>query len=297
MYRGLSYACVMVGEYDKQEGDADVQAAMRLLSLAKKRFVALPKSLEPPKTGSMLFQEEELTSPMPADHIVMGHRARAYENIERIFETIFNSEQGVPVAYPFSLYSMIRPAVEAAAVAMWVIKSHKKADRVFRSLRVAYGEAGETLRFAELWMGKKATAKVRQSTEAARERLRKQQQRVGAIRQLELTGIPKYTDILTAVSPKKPARLGEGYEATSPLIVWKIASGVLHGNSNLIRAISDIRQINDFVNGTAAFEITPSWRMIAGSLHACVLQLEELDKRYNFLATHDYSGRPVVPAP
>ena len=245
----------------------------------------------------MLDREKELTNPVPAEHIVMGHRARAYENIERIFETMIDRERGSVVAYPFSLYSMIRPAVEAAAVAMWVIKSNKKADRVFRSLQVAYGEAGEALRFAELWKGKMATSKVRQLTEATRERLRDQQQKVGPIRQLELTGIPKYTEILTAVSPKTPVQQGNGYEATSPLMVWKIASGVLHGNSNLIRAISDIRQVNDYVNGSASFEITPSWRMIAGSLHACVRQLEELDERYNFLATHDYSSRPVISAP
>lgn len=287
----------MVGEHDKQEGDADVQEAVELLRLTQARFSVLPDTLEPPMLGSMLDCEQEFTNPMPADHIVMGHRARAYENIERVFETMLDRERGSLVAYPFSLYSMIRPAVEAAAVAMWVIKSGRKADRVFRALQVSYGEAGEALRFAELWKGKKATSKVRQSTEATRERLRKQQQKIGPIRQLELTGIPKYTDILTAVSPKTPAQQGKGYEALSPLMVWKVASGVLHGNSTLIRAISDIRQINDYVDGSASFEITPSWRMIAGSLYACVIQLEELDERYNLLATHNYANRPVPPTP
>lgn len=73
--------------------------------------------------------------------------------------------------------------------------------------------------------------------------------------------------------------------------MWKAASAFLHGSDQLVRSFSDIRQINDFEEGVAAFEIMPRLQMIAVSLRAIVNLRAELDVRYAFLSTHDYAQR------
>lgn len=60
-----------------------------------------------------------------------------------------------------------------------------------------------------------------------------------------------------------------------------------------MRALSDVRQMNDFTDGVASFEITPSTQMLAVSISTCVALIEQLDERYAHLARNDYAGRLV----
>ena len=222
----------------------------------------------------------------------MGHRARAYENLERIFDMMIDDEGERLFAYPFSLYSLIRAAVEAAAVAMWLVKSSKKADRVFRALQIAFRDSNETLKLAELLKGNVGASPAREATTKTINRLNELKNTVGPLRQLELRNPPTYTTILTSVPPKRPGEIG--YALSSPLIVWKASSGFLHGSDQMVRALSDIRQIDEFDEGIASFEITPSLQMLAVSLLTVVDLIAELDKRYAFLSTHDYAQRSIL---
>ncbi|TQM98263.1 hypothetical protein FHX68_2307 [Microbacterium lacticum] len=223
----------------------------------------------------------------------MTHRARSTENLDRVFEIMIDNDNEQLLAYPFSLYSLIRTAVEAAATSMWLIKSSKKSDRVLRALQLAYRNAQEALRFAELIKGRGGAAPVRNGTEKTIERLNQLKDTVGPLRQLDLGPPPSYTAILTAVSPKSRGRTRSGYEVSSPLVVWKASSAFLHGSEQVMRALSDVRQMNEFTDGVASFEITPSIQMLAVSIRTCVELIAQLDERYEFLATHDYAGRLV----
>lgn len=282
----------MMGEHDRQESDEHMQLAIRAVQVARQRFLKLPEQLDSPVTGSMLHLEREHTKRGSTDTLVMGHRARARENLERIFDMMVDEEGERLLAYPFSLYSLIRAAVEAAAVAMWLVKSSKKADRVFRALQVDFRDVNETLKLAELLKGKSGAKPARVATTKSIERLNELKNTVGSLRQMKLGNPPTYTAILTVISSKE--RGSEGYDISSPLIVWKAASAFLHGSDQLVRAFSDIRQINDFEEGVASFEITPSIQMIAVSLLAIVDLIVELDARYIYLSTHDHAQRPVV---
>lgn len=281
----------MVGEHDRQESGEQMQLATRAVLMTRQRFLQLPEQLDTPMTGSMLHVEREHTKRGSTDTLVMGHRARAYENLERIFEMMIDEEGERLLAYPFSLYSLTRAAVEAAAVAMWLVMSSKKADRVHRALQITFRDANEALRLAELVMGKGKAHSAREATKKSIERLNELKNTIGPLRQVELGNPPSYTAILRAISPKERGALG--YSIASPLIVWKAASAFLHGSDQLVRAFSDIRQLSDFDDGVASFEITPNIQMISVSLLAVVELIEELDERYVFLSTHNHAKRPV----
>ncbi|MBS3182397.1 hypothetical protein [Leucobacter manosquensis] len=282
----------MVGEHDRQESEAQTRLATQAIQFARSLFNKLPSDLPTPEIGSMLHLEREYTKRGSTDTLVMTHRARAHENLSRIFDTMIDEEGGRLLAYPFSIYSLIRPSIEAAAVAMWLVKSSKKADRVLRALQMAYRDSSETLKFVEIIKGKNGAKSARDAKEKTLERLKELQNTVGPLRQVELGNPPTYTQILTSVSPK-PRGSATGYGISSPLVIWKASSAFLHGSDETVRALSDIRQIDDFEEGVASFEITPNMQMLAVSIRAVVDLLSELDERYLFLATHDHRHRPV----
>ena len=282
----------MIGNHDRQESDEQMQLGIRVIQEVRSRYRDLVDQLPPPLSGSMLDVERAHTAREPVDTLVMAHRARASENLDRVFELMIDDDNEQLLAYPFSLYALIRSAVEAAATSMLLIKSSKKKDRVLRALQLAYRNSQEALRFAELIRGRSGAAPARQGTAKTIDRLNQLKDTVGPLQQIELGPPPKYTAILTAVSPKLTGNRA-GYVLSSPLVVWSMSSAFLHGSGQVVRALSDVRQTDEFTDGVASFEITPSIQMLAVSIRTCVELIAELDERYTYLATHDYAGRLV----
>jgi len=283
----------MIGNHDRQETDEQMQPAIYAIQVARVRYRELTDQLLVPLAGSMLDVERAHTALESVDTLVMAHRARATDNLDRVFEMMIDDENERLLAYPFSLYSLIRTAVEAAATCVWLIQSSRKADRVLRALQLTYRNSHEALRFAELIKGAGGASPARKGHAKTIHRLNELKDTVGPLRQLKLGPPPRYTAILTAVSPKSRDRTGAGYEISSPLVVWKMSSAFLHGSSQVVRALSDIRQLDEFTGGVASFEITPSLQMLAVSIRTCVDLVAQLDERYVYLATHDYAGRPI----
>jgi hypothetical protein len=280
----------MIGKHDRQESDEQMQLAIRALQTMRIRYSDLVDQLPPPLPGSVLDMERVHTAREPVDTLVMAHRARARENLDRVFEMMIDDDNGRLLAYPYSTYSLIRTAVEAAATSMWVIKSSKKKDRVLRALQLAYRNSQEALRFAELIKGRGGAAPVRQGTAKILDRLNQLKDTVGPLQQIELGPPPRYTAILTAISAKG----ADGYAISSPLVVWSVCSAFLHGSEHVMRGLSDIRQMDEFTDGVAFFQITPSIQMLAVSVRTCVELIAQLDERYFYLATHDYAGRVIT---
>jgi hypothetical protein len=270
-----------------------MQPAIYAIQIAQSMYRELTDQLPVPLAGSMLDVERTHTALESVDTLVMAHRARASENLDRVFEMMIDDDNERLLAYPFSLYSLIRSAVEAAATSMWLIQSSRKADRVLRALQLTYRSSHEALKFAELIKGNSGASPAAKGHAKTVHRLNELKDTVGPLRQLELGPPPHYTAILTAVSLKSRDAVGAGYEISSPLIVWKVSSAFLHGSSEVVRALSDIRQMEEFADGIASFEITPSIQMLAISIRTCVDLIAQLDERYGYLSTHDYSARPV----
>jgi hypothetical protein len=292
--RMLPYDPKMFGTHDRQESEEQMQLAIRAIQQVRVRYRDLVDQLPPPVAGSVLDVERTHTAREPVDTLVMAHRARARENLDRVFEMMIDEDNGRLLAYPYSLYSLIRPAVEAAATSMWLIKSSKKKDRVLRALQLAYRNSQDALRFAVLIKGKGGAIPAERGAARAVDRLVELKDTVGPLRQIQLGSPPKYTAILTAVSSKSPGIKGAGYGISSPLVVWNVSSAFLHGSEQVMRALSDVRQMDEFTDGVASFQITPSIQMLAVSIQTCVDLIAQLDERYMYLATHDYANRIVV---
>lgn len=199
----------VIGAHDRQETEADMQKAILLLQIAKQQLDTLTQP-PPPLPGSVLDEEgRRNTAYEPIDTVVIQHRARATDNLERIFDLMFDARSAQVLAFPYSLYSLIRTAIESSALALWVIDSEHKATRVFRSLHLTYRDTNERYQFVKL-----VAPDVYIAAERARQvkiiaRLTELKDTVGALKQKPLKDPPKYTEILRAVS-ERTVRDGAG---------------------------------------------------------------------------------------
>lgn len=279
-------------EFDRIESPEDLDQEKRVLHVAQRRFL-MRTPLPEVAGGSILDEEKTYTARAPIGALVLSQKARALDNLERLFDLMIDAQGERVVAHPFAPYSFIRTAIEATATGVWLIRSDRRADRVFRALQLEYRNVMERLRFVELVATGPEVEDERAASRRIFDRLNELKDSLPPLRQRALSMPPKYTGILSAVSARDPATGGRTYAIDSPILVWKVASAFIHGSEDVIRALSDVRQLHDFENGAAAFEITPSLRMLGASASVCVDHLVEMENRYAYLATHDYAGRGV----
>ncbi|MGC5225383.1 hypothetical protein ACPW96_22695 [Micromonospora sp. DT81.3] len=63
--------------------------------------------------------------------------------------------------------------------------------------------------------------------------------------------------------------------------------------SSVLRAVSDIEQLDEWNGGMAEFRMTPKWGLLSGALFTCMRELRNLDERTTFLGNHNYAERLV----
>lgn len=283
----------MLGAGDRQESEEDVKRAVDLLRIAHGKFMKL-EELSAPAPGSILHAERRFTAYEPLDIIVSRQRTRAVDNLGRVFDLMFDDQQAQMLAYPYSLYSLVRAAIESAALALWLLKPQTKAARVLRSLQLTYRDTYERLQFVELIATEQEIAAERTRHDRIEARLIQLKDSVGALKQRTLGRPPKYGAILEAVSERATRNGRTQYDLMSPLMVWKISTAFIHGSSQVTQALSDLRQLTEFEDGIAGIEVTPTLGILAGTIHVTVDLIDRVDQRYTDLATHDYGGTVVA---
>lgn len=235
------------------------------------------------------------TSYDPIDSIALRHRDRAVDNLERTFDLMFVATSGEILLYPYSLYPLVRAAIEGAALALWLLEPETKSKRVYRSLQLTLDE---TLQLSE-FLAPIAPASYLQSVGKRQEkivsRLYELKNTVGPLKQRVLHRRPTYTDILKSLSKEFSLEGAKRYELSSPFISWKICSAFVHGSAQLVKVFSDFKQVTSFDSrGVATGELTASAQTLATVISSAVTLIARLDERFIYLATHDHGGRPLV---
>lgn len=292
----------MTALFNRQEAPEDVNAAMLLIMQTDDRLRALPTDLVVVRPGSVLDMESRHTAYEPTASRVQALRNVALDNLQLVFRDVLGTDEQRALdpenqavsAYPFSSYPPIRAAVEAAATALWVIQPATKALRVIRTLQLSYRDAVDRGNLAAA-LGASADRRQVEDARTARTvaRLNELKDSVPTLRQKELGNPPKYTAILKAASRPWTARY-EGMNSITPFLIWKISSAYIHGSTYVLRDFSDVRQLEEFVDGHAQFELTPKMALLAVSLLTAVQLLERLDQRFAELATLNHAHREVA---
>lgn len=287
-------APTMIGTFDRQESDDEMQRGVTVLGKARQEFEAL-RPLPSPLPGSVLAIEgPRHTAFEQIDTIVSRHRAQCTDNLERVFQLMVDDANEQVLSYPYSLYSLIRSAVESAALALWVLAPETKAKRVMRCLRLTYRDTADVYHFTATVTPERALGPHRARRDKIVRRLEELKDTVGSLKQKPLTGPPKYTEILKEASERTGKPGAYIYAIDSPLVIWKASSAFIHGSGQMISSLSDFKQITEFEGGVAQAEITPSIQMLASSTLIVVRLLARVDARFAYLATHDHSKRPIT---
>lgn len=279
-----------IGHYDRAETPAEVRMATRRLLEVRDRLASL-KAPASPLPGSMLAIEDQLTAREPLSALVTGARNRATDGLEMIFDAVVHDERESMWVRPIAPYALLRMSIEALGVGQWLVRHAHKSERVMRALRLSFEQEQDARDMARLLGDPRDRAGVETDFESAVARLNELKNAVGALKQRTLDGLPTYSQLLRSLSP--PAQRGDSVDVDSPFVVWKLCSGILHGNSNILRSASDLEQLGDWSNGSASFRMTAKWGLIASCLVVCERELAVLDKRVVELSTHNYAGRSV----
>lgn len=268
-----------------------MEAASAVFSLSVDRLEQLGH-LPAPLADSMLSIEDGHTARVPISSQVQMATARGRDALEAFRDLTVKDVNQSAVLRPFAHYALIRQACEGAALGRWLLRPNVKAKRVERSLNLEFTHDQDARNFART-MTRQPRNAASPELDRTLARLNELKDTVSQLREVELKGIPSWTDILVDISPPLGRTKG-GHAPDSPVVIWKIASAFLHGSSTTARMLSDLKQLTEFdERRMASMQLTPSWRVLASSFGACVQMLYDLYERYDHLATHDYSGRAV----
>ncbi len=282
-----------MGHWDRTESQQEIDEATAVLLRLRAHLEEL-EAPAPALPGSMLATEDALTPREPLSTLVRGMRNRALDGLEMFMDATVHEERELMWARPIAPYALLRMSVEALGVGRWLVLHSHKNERIMRALRLSLEHAEDAYEFACLLSELDDRHELLQRHRDVVARLEQIKDSVGALRQRNLTRLPSYTDIQRAVSA--PVLPGASHEVDSPFLVWKMCSGVLHGNSSVIRAVSDIEQLGEWDSGMAEFRMTPKWGLLTGAIFTCLRELRTMDERTTFLGTHDYAERPIVPS-
>ncbi|MGZ0069840.1 hypothetical protein [Microbacterium arborescens] len=285
------------GYWDRTETPEEVDEATQIVLRLQEHLQQLPIPADP-LPGSMLATEDVATAREPISTLVRGMRNRAVDGLEMFMDATIHADRQQMWARPIAPFALLRMSVEALGVGRWLIASSRKNERILRALRLSFDDAVDAHDFALQLANSAERDEIVRRHRRSEERLNQLKDAVPQLRQITLTGVPTYTHILKSVSPV--VRPGGTHDVDSPFIVWKMCSGILHGNQSVIRLVSDVEQLDEWRDGQAQFRLTPRWGVISGALFTCMRELRALDERTKFLSTHNYAEQEVVdvtPAP
>ncbi len=118
---------------DTREGLALEQAAESLLDSVRPvllRIVQQSKRLEDPVPDSWLGRVDSRTRPFETSQLARTFALVAADNLQQVELTLRKS---LP---PFALYSMIRSAIEASSLGLWILDARDEQEAASRTLRI-----------------------------------------------------------------------------------------------------------------------------------------------------------------
>lgn len=207
---------------DTREGRALEVASVHLLDAVRPqllRAIQVSKRLEPPVADSWLGRVNALTRPYDASELAHSFALVAADNL-RMVERVLRKE--LP---PFALYSMLRSAVEAASLGLWILDARSEQLAASRCLRI-YRQNINSDR--TMWMDFVGHAdashdEMATAVQGLHEALR-------GVDGSHFEKTVKTSHVLARVDALRPKKEGSLTESLSGLEVWRMCSSIVHAN-------------------------------------------------------------------
>ncbi|GAB3228123.1 hypothetical protein GCM10027447_19910 [Glycomyces halotolerans] len=194
-----------------------------------------PEFGEPIPTSS-LGEVDRRTDPYQLSHAVKSLLSSAVDHLHAL-RNLTVEAQVLHRCAP----TLIRPALENASVAIWMLSGDTRNERVARRLRLQWANYKDSAEMRQLLSGNDSTDWLNER----KSRLRSKAIDAGLSNDQQnsvLGGIPGYGNIV-----RKAAEEVEDLEADSAVISWKACSGVSHGDTWAMLSINQVNVVSQGV--------------------------------------------------
>lgn len=247
---------------DTRESQRQAQAGLAILQRGFRRYEQLVEradalSLMP---GSSLDMDRDAASYNPVSDLVENALGTALDHLHGLKVSV-ESSGGVLLA--MSSFTLIRTALEVAGTGLWILQPGSRDERLLRSRQVVWSNRRQ-LHIMQVERGSPDIGFAR-----AEARLREQLDSRPALKGRSLT-IATVTSRLTAIEPMLPGL------AHPPLTLWRMASGIAHGNTYVMYSLLEREQTQLPNEGSVEFEVTTSFTTVALFYEGALEMIESL---------------------
>lgn len=242
----------------------------------------------------MMSEEQDFTPVSGIATHFVTLRATAIVHLESALSFVPSRSDGSWGA-THAIYALVRATLESAGLAMWLIEPSKRHERIHRALRLGFQSAQGGSGLVELTMAAEVITEEKSRSAQRHADLNRFKDQLGALRQLTLKPPPAISKVLDSLSPLRGPATGQ-VNLASPLAVWKMCSGLLHGDSRVHSFVTRPRANIDRRFAIIPDHSQPREDMLAMSIAECIYLLESMDERYSWLGTHDYAGVALATA-
>lgn len=226
-----------------------------------------------PAEGSPLWRDDTKIPHFPVSGYAAGQLSVASGCITSLRQMLVHESETTVhmLASPFGAYTMVRNALDAAVVALWLLEPVNGTLRIKRRILLGVDEIGKSAAFREA-MGQPSTKEKRR----ARMQEVAELAGLGAWNPLSRNArLPSTTQMLTDVERWHS-------NAVIPwLAAWQLASGHAHGKLWAQIASHELQEVEGTRTETGAhFQMTIRYGMLAAVLFEAVQLLETAGKRY-----------------
>lgn len=240
------------------------------------RTARIDSALEPlidPMEGSPLFLDDTRSPHYTVSGYAAGQLSVAMGCIASLKQMLVQEAEDRihMVASPFGAYALVRNALDAAAVALWLLEPVNGTLRIKRRILLAVDEVSKGAALRQT-MGQPST---------------KPQRRARLKEVAELAGLAGWNPLSQDAGPPPMTQILKGLERLHPnavlpwLAAWQLASGHAHGKMWAQLASNELQEVEGTRTATGAqFQMTIRYGMLAAVLFEAVQLLEIAGARY-----------------
>ena len=235
------------------ESEAEAQEAYLVISAQSSRLGVMARQCEELEATprSSLAGDARATPYSSLPSQVLHHLASAADHLNTV--VLMVRPDGQPAVPAMALYTMVRAAIEATATAAWLLLPTGRDERVLRSLRLTY----DNRRQLRTVLSERSREDPKFEKMATRlEEIRDQRPR---LRGVELGK----NNLATNTTRLKETGALVGPEIPTPLEVWRMTSGIAHGNSSVARNVLEMRLDQKIEGGDDKYTATAHLGMLA----------------------------------
>lgn len=242
------------GQHDRQEALEREELGRRALARSFARCGILAASVETlaGRTSSSLAGDRSATPYSSVPDQVRANLGVALDHLHAF--KIIVADGGTVL--PFTMFTLVRSAYEAAATALWLLHPTSRDERVLRPLKLARDNRLQVHNVMEK-SGREDPGWDRAITALERDRDGRK-----ALVGVKLTSVVSVTDRLVEIAVLFPDLF------LAPLALWQTSSGMAQGNSAMMLLLLDREQVCQAQHGGADYSVTTSLIVVANYFDA-----------------------------